>query len=331
VTGLEHKNKKNKSQKWTVVFLLLASAFLFLFGCGTNKDEVQELSESRTPKAERIPFLVQNQETVLVYFGAVDGKNLVPVTLSINPTNEVAKVAVEKCLAGPENDFTLPVIPEETKLKDLSIQVSTVYVDLTPEINQLDPKKAKLAIDSLVLTLTEFNEVEDVQVLVDGQIQNSIGEVDTSKPIKRPVINSYGGKGKKEVKVYYSDSNAMYLVPVTYKVSVNDMPYFALKKLVEGPPSKSGLLRTLWNGTKIISYSVKEGIATVDFSKSVLGYGGGTTAEIMFVSSVVQTLTDLENIDAVQLLFEGEKLEYLPEGSDVSRPIYGTRKINYRQ
>ncbi|NMA15382.1 MAG: GerMN domain-containing protein [Clostridia bacterium] len=331
MTGLGHKNKKHVRWQWTVVFLLLAGVFVFLFGCGTNKEDAKDLSESRTPPPKRIPFLVQNQETVLVYFATVDGKNLVPVTLSINPTNEVAKVAVEKCLAGPENEFTLPVIPEETKLKNLLIQVNTVYVDLTSEITQVDSEKAKLAIDSLVLTLTEFNEVEDVQILVDGQIPKTIGGVDTSKPIKRPMINLYGGEGKEEVKVFYSDSNAMYLVPVTFRVSVNDLPYFTLKKLVEGPPNKSGLVRTLWNGAKVISYSVQEGIATVDFSREVLGYGGGTTAETMFVDSVVQTLTQLESVDAVQFLFAGEKLDYLPEGTDVSSPISGTAKINYRQ
>lgn len=99
----------------------------------------------------------------------------------------------------------------------------------------------------------------------------------------------------------------MYVVPVTVKGDKKNLPLSALKRLIAGPPEESGLFPTIWPGTSVKNLQVEDGVATVDFNAKVLGYGGGTTAESMLVNSVVLTLTQFENIEAVQFLVEREK------------------------
>lgn len=320
------------------LLLLIIMLAVIITGCFNDKEppikseDSKDSSLTRDQTSERKPFLVKDQETVVVYFATLDGKNLVPVTLSINPTKEVAKIAVEKLLAGPENNFSKETIPEGTKLKDIYLQDRTVVVDFTDEIKQVSEKDGQLAIDSLVMTLTEFKEVDDVQILINGQVQKQLDGIDIDQSIKRRSdINLYKTEGKARVRVFFSDANAVYLVPVTLNVPGTDLPLAAMKKLIVGPPAGSGLIRTVWPGTRVKFFSVQNGIATVDFSPEVLGYGGGTTAESMLINSVVLTLTQFEEIETVQLLFDGKKLEYLPEGSDVSSPISAPDKINWIQ
>jgi germination protein M len=320
--------------------VLIAFFVLLLFvltGCIWGKDipaegDKSDSTEKETGSGEREPLLVKDQELVVVYFATPDGKNLVPVTLSIKPTSEAAKIAVEKLLAGPENDFSLPTIPEGTKLKDLYLQDSTAYVDLTEEILNIPEESSEQTIDALVFTLAEFPAVEDVQILINGQVYQKIGAVDISKPIKKPeAINYYGKSTPSEnlAKVYFADSNAIYLVPITIQVDKKDPSLSALEKLVAGPPKDSGLISTVWQGTKINSLKVEDGLATVDFNVEVLGYGGGSAAETMLVNSVLFTLTQFPEIEGVQFLIDGEKIEYFPEGTDVSSPLSAPRKINF--
>lgn len=320
-----------------IVCLLCFLLIFVLSGCSWGKDKQLEgndsdIKENDVSSIERTALLVKDREFVVVYFATTDGKNLVPVTLGIKSTNEAAKIAVEKLLAGPEKDFSLPTIYGETKLIDLYLQGSTAYVDLTEELLNTAEDLAEQTIDALVFTLTEFCTVEDVQILINSQIKEKLGAVDISKPIKRPaLINYYGNKSPEQniAKVYFSDSNAMYLVPITMEVDANNPPRSALKKLVEGPPKDSGLVSTVWQGTKIKDFQIEDKVATIDFNADVLGYGGGSTAETMLINSVLFTASQFSEIESVMFLVEGEQMEYFPEGSDVSTPIKVPDKINF--
>jgi len=308
--------------------LLLCLMFLFS-GCSRNKPE--PLPAPEEPKEERSPFLVDSQEYVRIYFATTDQKYLLPVTLSVKSSDEVGKIAVQKLLAGPENDFSSPTIPEGTKLKDLYLSGSTAYLDLTVELNQVRPENAQMAVDALILTVTEFAVADDVQILIDGKIQADLAGVAINSPLPRPKINFAGGEGQSLIQVYFGDQNAMYLVPLTYATDNPDLPLAAMAQLLLGPPEGSGLYRTIWPETQVLGITLADGLATVDLSRQALGYGGGSAAESFFVNSLVWTLTGLETVESVQLLIQGEKLQYLPEGTDISAPIPGTDLINWIQ
>lgn len=318
-----------------IVLLVLVSVLVtgcFKIGSSSVNPPGTTESTERGQTPPRTALLVKTRETVTVYFATADGKNLVPVTLAIHPTEEAAKVALEKLLAGPENNFSLETIPEGTKLKDIYLLDKTAYVDLTGEIKTVAGEQAKMAVEALVLTLTQFKVVDTVQILIEGQIEEKLAGVDISQPLNRPgEINRYGGKGNNLLTIYFSDANAMYLVPVTIAVSGNNLPFEAVAALVKGAPKGSGLFNTIWPGTKINQVRVEDRVAVVDFSAEVLGYGGGAAAESMLVNSVVLTLTQFEEIDAVQFLIDGAKIDFLPEGTDISSPIPAPQFINFTQ
>ncbi len=325
-----------KQRRSLILFLILIVVTLILAGCtggkdlSVNSEKSGSSNKTKTSSSQRPPFLVKEQEYVLEYFATPDGKNLVPVTILINSTKEAAKIAVEKLLAGPENDFSSPIIPEGTKLKEMYLQENILFVDLTPEILKIPGDKAQQAVDALLFTLTEFKSVTDVQILVNGQKVQTLGSVDIGQPLKRPdSINRYGNPGNSSAKIFFSDSNAMYLVPVTMTVNSKNPPLSALERLIKGPPGESGLLPTVWKGTRVKNFNITDGVATVDFNAQVLGYGGGSTAETALLNSVLFTLTQFPEIKSVQFLIEGKKMEYLPEGTDISSPLPAPQKLNF--
>ena len=82
----------------------------------------------------------------------------------------------------------------------------------------------------------------------------------------------------------------------------------AVEELMKGPEGE-GMGAVIPARIKLIDVEVAEQIAYVNFSGD--GMHGGSMEETFLISSVVMTLTQLENIDAVQFLVDGKKTETL--------------------
>ncbi len=330
--GKEKRCNVKRQKRKVICGLLLLLALLLVAGCQQQPEEL-EPGQARTPLLEN-----QDTTTAVVYYATTDQQWLLPLTVPIKATREVGKVAMERLLAGPADDFAAAVIPADTKLRDLYSAGSVVYVDLTQEITTIDPQLAPLAVDSIVATVLPLaEENQKLQILVEGEVYPALGEVDISQPLGPVRVNCVNcdelaaDQDSRELIYYFSDVNAMYLVPQTYVVPAEkwedqeDIPsYLAgqiLDKLLQGPTEDSHLLGAIWPETQILSCQVQDGIAQVDFSPEVLGYGGGAAAERIFLDSLIFSLTSLPEVRQVQILIDGEKVEFLPEGSDISQPL----------
>ena len=67
---------------------------------------------------------------------------------------------------------------------------------------------------------------------------------------------------------------------------------------------------------------MKDGIATVDFSKELqTNFSGGSTGEEMLIGSIVNTLTDFPEVQKVSILIDGSAVETLSGHMDLSEPL----------
>lgn len=323
---------------WEPVFLiLLFASILVLGGCfntgSTNNGNI----------SERKPLLEETEATtVTIFFTTSNQSLLLPLNMTVPATHKVAQTSLEKLLAGPPNDFAFTVVPADTKLIDLYIvdEQKIVYADLTSQITQVtSASQAAVLLDSIVNTVLASAPEYQLQILVEGKKISDIGGLDVSKPLSAspPNVVNRGTQGT-AITYYFGDDMAMYLVPQTLMVEESaitdqaapqeELAKIAIEQMLKGPEDDSGYYRTIWQGTKLLGLQVKDGVAYVDFSREVLGYGGGSAAERMLVDSLTYSLTNIEDIDAVQLLVEGEILEFLPEGTDVSQPISPSLPLN---
>ncbi|OIQ59106.1 spore germination protein GerM [Moorella thermoacetica] len=318
--------------------VLLLSLLLVISGCG-SKAQAPAINPdaSESPKEIRPLLYDRELDRVIVYYLTGDGRYLVPVTVNFNPTREVAKIAVEKLLAGPQGDGLKPVFPEGVKLQDIYLlnNQQTVYVNLTREFLDIkDARQADLAVKALVLTMTNLTNVKEVQILVEGNKVPEVAGVKLDAPLHRPdSVNSLLKDGnQKGVQVFFNDADARFFVPVTVALppgsGADNLPRAAVLALLAGPPADSGLIRTIWPGTRLLDFKVEGGLATVNFSRQVTGYGGGSAAETALLKSLLFTLTQFPDIDRVQILIEGKKKEYLPEGTAIDKPLARPELLN---
>ena len=94
-----------------------------------------------------------------------------------------------------------------------------------------------------------------------------------------------------------------------------------MEQLIAGPESKD-LFPTVPPETKIRDVKVVDGICYVDLSMEfVTKHGGGSSGEAFTIYSIVNSLTELSNINKVQFLIEGEKLDEYKGDFDFGKPF----------
>lgn len=137
--------------------------------------------------------------------------------------------------------------------------------------------------------------------------------------------------------VYPKEIDTIYLLDSYDKISrteisVNkDDEIEKVKELMEGltingrkqdkiPNGFKGLLPI---GTKVIDASLKEGILRINLSKEFNNIK--INMEEKAIEAITYTLTSIEGVDKIEILVEGEKLEYLPN-SKKQLPKYLDRK-----
>ncbi|MBM7623466.1 N-acetylmuramoyl-L-alanine amidase [Sporohalobacter salinus] len=101
------------------------------------------------------------------------------VTNSKSLIEQIASKALQSLIAGPKFKNKLQnVIPTETKLLGLKVRNKTAYVNFSREIVTNfngGSTKEKLTVSAIVQTLTQFSEINQVEILINNQQNRSIG------------------------------------------------------------------------------------------------------------------------------------------------------------
>lgn len=129
-----------------------------------------------------------------------------------------------------------------------------------------------------------------------------------------------------ELTLYFSDDQAMYLVPTKEKAMVADTSTATLakvivEKLIAGP-DKDSLQPTIPAEADLLSVKVDNKIAVLNFNQAFVDkHPGGSTGESMTIYSLTNSLTELEGIDKVAFQVEGQSIETLKGHMDLTQPV----------
>ncbi len=118
---------------------------------------------------------------------------------------------------------------------------------------------------------------------------------------------------KETVKLYFAkyEDNSSFLV-FEYRDVVKDENFYktVIEELIKGPKDEQ-LYPTIPSSTKVYSVKVKDGLAIVDFSKEIITDTSkiphSSTTEILAIFSIVNTLTEFDEIQKVRITIEGKK------------------------
>lgn len=116
-----------------------------------------------------------------------------------------------------------------------------------------------------------------------------------------------------EVVLYFADANAEKLIQekrmVNYETYKQNPQKLIIEELIKGPLD-SKLYGVMPKDTKLLSIEVKDRKAIVNLSKEFIdNHNGGSSGELMIIYGIVNSLTELKDIDNVEFKIEGESRE----------------------
>jgi germination protein M len=290
-------------------------------------EEIQEgpVFDNQLPDTDNTNGTIDARKRDTVLYYRDDKGYLVPVSVDIEWEEGIAKAALARLIADNKSSEIAQkaglysAIPEGTDILGLTIRDGLAKIDLSAEaLNYNTAGEEELMIKSVVYTLTEFNTVDRVQFMFEGDTAESLQfGSNVGRPVFKENINAIDeGKGSKVTVFFYrvNEKGFKYFVPVTLSTGTagTDMDA-AVKCLLEGPPEGSDLLSDIPEGISINGMGVKNGIAYLNFEKGIFDYQGSDSMGENIVKSIALTLKEYPSVAGVIFLTDGETAS-LPSG-----------------
>ncbi|MDR1205308.1 MAG: GerMN domain-containing protein [Peptococcaceae bacterium] len=188
-----------KAKTGMLAMVVLAAGLQWAAGCGVGdklealRGEFNETSELpsvgvqlETPEVSA-EDLVQSagaladpsqSKTVLLYFTDQSGANLVAEERMIPKVEGIGRAVMQELLKGPVQPELAEALPQATQLLDINIKEDGLaIVDFSKELAEglADSSSAeRMAVYSIVNTLSQFPSVERVQIRVEGKNVNTL-------------------------------------------------------------------------------------------------------------------------------------------------------------
>lgn len=167
------KNKK------LFMYLVIILIVIIILGVGyiiynNIKNKKENSIEEYTPEAE-ITEEQLRQTIITLYFLNPDTYELIPEARQIDAKEllkDPYKNLINLLIEGPKNEKLVKLIPEKTILKSAEIKDNILYLDFSKEFiegQNLGKEQEELIIKSIVNTVTELTEVNQVAFLIDGK------------------------------------------------------------------------------------------------------------------------------------------------------------------
>ena len=163
-------------QKWIIlisVFLITLLTVVVVINFNIETEYVPETEiEDKELRKTIVNLYFQEKETkkIVKESRLIDSKNLLK-----EPYLELLKMII----SGPENNNYECVIPEGTNVKDVKLDGDVVTINFSNEFveKSVDDTQRYNSVVTIVKTLTELTEINDVKILIEGEEIDGFTEI----------------------------------------------------------------------------------------------------------------------------------------------------------
>ncbi len=237
----------------------------------------------------------------------------VKYTVSADDTETQVRELAGKLSQGQVSLGLRPALNGNAVLKgfDLTGPDGLLVMDFEKEYSQLSKTEEVLTRASIVETMTQLEGISYVRFTVDGKpLKDSAGE-EIGNMIRTSFINDTGDEistyARRRIALYFTNREGDKLVREdrTVVYAANTSPEkLVVQKLIEGPEPDSDVYPTIAPDTGLLSTTIKDDICYVNFDAALYEKPYDISEEAVLYS-IVNTLTELPNINKVQVAVEG--------------------------
>lgn len=276
------------------VFLLVLIG-MFCTACGRN--------QKITGKSVQIYYVSSTETKVEMHPHQMESENL----------EEQLEEVLRYLETNPEKlEYKAPLSMGFAVL-DVNLKDGKVTLNVDSAYEQLSVTTEVLIRAALTRTLTQLDGINYVGITVEGsQLYDSLGSPVGWMSAEQFIDNDGSEINTYElvrIKLYFASEDGTKLISAYRQkryASSTPMERFVVEELIAGPSGKvAGLYPSVNPATKIVNVMTKDGICYVNLDESFLTVFNNVSTEIS-VYSIVNTLAELNNINKVQILINGE-------------------------
>ncbi|WP_163537939.1 GerMN domain-containing protein [Gracilibacillus sp. YIM 98692] len=297
---------------------------------GEETEEGETEEESSTTSANRVLYLLDENGLVVPH----------EVSLPTPESKEVAKQVLQYLVQGGPVTDMLPngfqaVLPAGTEILSLNIEAGgTLVVDVSEEFKTYQAENEKKILEAMTYTLTQFENVNRVKLWINGHEQDVMPVNGT--PINEGYSRANGINVHQSEAVDLMESKAttlyfpmqnneeVYFVPVTQHVEMDaENPYQSVvQALLNGPAFDLPLQHFMNTGSQLASAPVmQDGVLSITFNENILSNSEKSMIADEVMQSIVLTLTEQENIEAVEVSIENHDQLVNENGQPYAEPV----------
>lgn len=272
-----------------------------------------------------------------VYYLVNPSNTLKSLDVDVTETDPLAAAQdlLEKMKEQPKKDGMVSAVPRQVEFLSIQLENQIAYVDVSASYLALRNAQEVICRSALVWTLTSLPDIQYVQISVEGLALRTDEGVEVGAMNRDNVrIDAEISAETTEyaiLQLYFTNStaNAFMIEDRVVEVNANQArEKTILEQLIAGP-LESGYYPTISPDVKIREVTTTDdGICYVNFSQDFLTKpAADSVSETMVVYSIVNSLCELDNVDKVQFLVEGEKIENVQKSLDYSKPFTAIQDI----
>ena len=250
---------------------------------------------------------------VFVYYPDENYGGLSPVerTLLSSTTEGKADELIKGLYTEPLIDHLIPVLNDDVYIKSRTISGNRLLVDFSVSYNSLSKTQEVLTRAAVVETLTQVDGISYVGFTVNGsELKDDHDEpygFMTGDSFINDTATEISTYDRRRITLYFADMEGFHLKrtarTVVYTANMSTEKLI-VQKLIEGPENGEKVYPTLPKDTELLSVTTKNGVCYVNFNAAIREKPYDV-AENVVIYSIVDSLTELPNIDQVQILIEG--------------------------
>ena len=247
---------------------------------------------------------------------------LVPVMCSVPMEDGIAKATLNMMVQSVGNDMQAArlglrtVLPENTKI-DLDISNGLARIDLSGEVLDMADAAAETnMVNAIVQALTEFDSVDRVEFLIDGQKREKLTHgTSVAGTFTRGDINLESAEptlslaASEPMTLYFPAASGAVIVPVTRMVRKGYDVNTAVMELAKGPGNQDMLESVVPAGCGLIDVNVENGVAKLNFTGEFVNLVQNSDGGRMALKALVLTCTQFEGVDSVEIYVDGVKYD----------------------
>lgn len=276
--------------------------------------------------------MLPQQEELVLYYPDRSHRYLVAVrqTVDAMDASMLPEYALQQLLSAAERGEA-GCIPAGTFLLGIQVQGGLCTVNLSSAFRTGDYagyNERRLAVYSIVNTLTLLSGISAVSIQVSGEALSSLGlmrlngALTFDASLQAPVSDT----PCTDVDLYYPAEAAggrLVAVPCAAEAEEEALPEAVLRALIAYRPD-NGLKNYISEETRILSVRLAEGVCLIDLTADFLSHNARAESQQTMLRSVIATLCALPGIDSVEFLVEGLPPHFIRSSlSEIHRPEAG--------